>query len=264
MMNVNNIAASDAFSWKRVLMVGRFYGPALKKQLLIYAAATLIFFILSLMPFPAPVQIGVFSMIWTALGFMTELSPIVLAKSGDSRVIERLLPASAAEKYVFYLIYFLVIIPIVVYTLPKLALYLYALIPAIQHKEMLLVIDIQQKNPLLNVIMNSFSTLAGTVTCLLVVLSVKHNRTLMGILSVFAVMIGAGIIGAIYGMTQVFYAGYIDGLEGRRGVGPRTAEEILGMIDQTPGFTIAVTCLFAAYCFYILWRVYKTVKSKNL
>ena len=251
------ISLSDNFSWRRVWNVALFYGPAISKQLLIYAAATVVFFCLTLMPFNASAQVALFSMIWAAIGFMVEFAPIVLAKSGDSRIIERLLPATAAEKLTFFSIYFLLVVPFVCYLLPHMSLYVYNSIPAIQTDAMLALIDIKHSNPPQIMVMNLLSTAAAIITCLYMVLFSKSNRIIKGILSVFAVNIGLGVLGAIYGMGAMFRLGYEQGVSGEQ----PDVKEIINSMSQSTGYLVVVTVIIALFAAYMFWITYKKLKG---
>lgn len=257
-------ATSDNFSWKRVAAVASFYRNCTDRQLLIYGLVSLLFFVLTLLPFTGNAQAGLFTMIWTILPLLLQMSPVVLSKHGDSRVIERLMPAKASEKFAFFLIYFLIVIPVFVYLLPELALVIYIHVPAIQTEEMLPLARLHQQNYPLFIVMNAFSSAAGTLTCLYVVLHARHNRTLKGILSVFAVMIAIGILGAFYGAAAVFKAGYIAGSSGEVVQGAEFAAKILDMMEEETWYVWFITFLIAGYCCVMLRYIYLQLRRPKL
>lgn len=112
-------AAGDRFSWRRVAEVARYFSTVTNRQLLVYTIVSAIFAVLLLLPLNGVAQTGIFTIIFSVLPIMFELAPIAFAKSGDTRVVDRMLPAKASEKFTFYLIYLLIAVPISVYVLPE-------------------------------------------------------------------------------------------------------------------------------------------------
>lgn len=260
---MSNNVCSDSFSLRRLGMFAQYYKPLIGRQLIIYCLISVVFFVLSLMPFPSYAQAGIFTLVWTALGFMYQLAPIVLAKSGDSRVIERLIPATACEKFCFYFIYFFIVVPVVVYTLPEISLYLYGIIPSIHTQDMDYLVYVHNSNPAMIVIMNSFSTAAGAATCLLVVLKARRNRVIMGIVSVFVVMVSVGIFGAIWGAAQMFRLGYEQAKNGIHLSEQEQIDSILSILNANPAVTGTMTAIFAIYVFVVLWLTYSALRNSK-
>lgn len=260
----NSFAMSDLSSVSRFKLLARFYSPGFSKQLLIYLSASLLFAILILMPFPYYAQVGIFTMISTAMALMVQMAPVVLAKSGDSRVIEKLIPASPSEKFLLFAVYFFIIIPLAVYVLPEAALGLYQKIPAIQTQDMLILVKIHQNNPAIIVIMNIINASAAIATCLYVVIRVRRNRVIWGILSVFACNIALGIIGAIYGAASLFKEGYEAGRAGLDLDAQQNVEHLLSVMVGETGYTVTVISIVAVYLVSILYVTYRHIKNSNI
>lgn len=251
---------SDSFSWRRVMQVASFYSVVTTRQLIIYALASLVFAFLILIPAHEYIQVGLFTMIWTSIGLMMQLAPVVLAKSGDSRIIERLIPASAAEKLTFFLIYFWLVIPFVCYFLPEISLILYKAIPFLQTSQMLELIDLHHTPNATSLLMNIFNSLGAATTCLYVVMKVKRNRVLWGIVSVFVFNFILGIIGAVNGFITVFNMGIEDGSAGYPMNNAQASQWAMDFISELQPVFVTITCLLAIY---LAWMCYKTYRLLN-
>lgn len=259
-LNINN---NPRFSFRRFALLWSFYRPILSRQLIIYFGASLLFAILTLLPAKSAVQCTFFTVIWTALPYMYELAPIVLAKHGDSRVIERLLPASAAEKLTFFSIYFFLIIPLVTYLLPEIALFIYRALTAVHTDEMLTLVDIQLNNAPIIIVMNAFSTWTASVVCLYVVISRRRNQVLMGILSVFAVNILVGLVGAVYGAASAFVIGMHDGLTGADYKPEVLVKQVIDTIKNGSSYAIGFIIVLGLFCISMLGLVYRKIKKPS-
>lgn len=260
----NIINSADNNSGARISRLAWFYRPIFGRQLLIYFCSSLLFAILTLLPFPQYIQLGLFSMSWTAMGIMVQLAPVVLAKSGDSRVIERLLPASAFEKLTLFLGYFFIVIPLAVYLLPELSLFIYKAIPAVHTEKMDLMVDLRQSNPPVIILMNVVNVLAVIITCLYVVLRAKRNRVLWGILSVFICNIILGALGAIYGLATLFRSGFYSRVENAAVDPNEMAKEVLVILSDNIPITVLLILLAAAYLVVMITLTYRQLKRSNL
>ena len=262
-MTTSVMQPSDRFSWHRVMQVASFYGNLTKRQLLVYVLATFVFACLILIPTDNYIQIGIFTMTWTAMGLLMQLAPVVLGKSGDSRIIERLIPASAAEKMTFFLIYFWIVIPFVCYFLPEVALLIYKSIPYLQNTDMMKLIEIHQSPSVVAILMNIANTLGAITTCLYVVMKVKRNRVLWGIISVFAFNFILGIIGAVNGFIRAFNMGFDEGRSGYPMNNAQAAEWADEFIYQMNPFFIILTCVLAIYVIWICCMIYKNLNNST-
>lgn len=253
---------------RRVCELWKFYSPVILRQSVVYLIVALLFTFLTLMPLYSAVQIALFGLIWTVIPLMFQLAPISLTKGGDARIIEKLIPASASEKYVVYMLWFLILIPAIIFLIPEGALWAYTEIPAIQTEKMLELVNLHFANPLVCKVMNLFSAVAGMLTGLYVCLHARTNRTLKAILSVFAVNFAVGIIGALYGMSAVFARGFSDGLSlGENCEGEPTPEMINGIVQDVIANTpwlIGITGVIGAYMVLMFVMNYCQLKQGDL
>lgn len=257
------IAVKDNFSFGRLMGLASFYRPLLLRQLIAYGGASLLFSVLVLLPVGPEIQVGFFTIAWSAMGLMVQLSPVVLAKFGDSRIIERLIPASPIEKFVFFIIYFLIIVPVTVYFLPELALIIYQQIPAVQTSQMMWMISLRYSNPPVLIIINLMSTAASVMTCLYVIMRVRHNRVLWGIISVFLFNIALGIIGAVQGAVNAFSVGFDAARMGEQPDPQQYVKKTLEIMVDAPGFTFVLLAILSIYLISIWCMFYRLLRNSK-
>lgn len=261
------LTVSDRFSFHRMMEVAAFHKPNIEKQILIYLIVSVISAICTLLPVHAIAQAALYTITWTILGLLVYLAPCVLAKSGDSRIIERLLPASVAEKFWFRILYFLVLVPVITYLLPYTAAYLYLQIPSIQTEEFNQIIDILFDMKLSLRCLGLFTSGACILTCLYTVTRARSNRILKGILSVFAVQIAGGILGAIWGLSSAFMAGFRAGITGTEPSDEIAQQELVkkvaGQMFDSPYYWIVIG-ITIAYFLLMLILNYRILKKQNL
>lgn len=206
---LNNIqsGAFDRFSWRRVWAFGNIFRSIISRQLLVYGAFSLLAAVSMLIPFGTATQVGIFSLFGTVLSFLYYLSPAALCKRGDTRLVMNMAPALPDEKFVFFMIYFLIILPVVIYLPYRISEYIYLACPTIQTPLMkdLLEISLAHNS---NYVMQMVQCAAITLICLHVVLVCHGNRTLKAVLTVFGILVGVGLIGAIIGFSTAFMEGY--------------------------------------------------------
>lgn len=288
-IDTNLRAAGDGFSFSRVAALAAYYRPFCAKQLICYGLLSLAFAILTLLPMPDMVKVAIFTICWGAIPILYSLAPIVLAKSGDSRIVERMIPASAAEKFCFYALYFWVAVPIAVYLLPFLANLLYLHIPSIHTKGMAGLVNLQMHNPAQVLVLNCMTSLAISLTCLYVILSAKSARIVKAVILAFAVQFGFGLFAGILGGFVGFNEGFKDGLNGemerkmteytvRTGSDPSyldgvnagmekgfdlAGSMVSDMINQR-GVMITLYIIIGVYLLIMFWCTYRYLKRANL
>lgn len=122
-------------------------------------------------------------------------------------MVMNMAPALPNEKFVFFMIYFLIILPVVISLPYKISEYIYLACPSIQTPLMkdMLEISLAHKS---NYVMQMVQGVVITLICLHVVLACHGNRTLKAVLTVFAILVGIGLIGAIIGFSTAFMEGY--------------------------------------------------------
>lgn len=282
-------ADSDGFSIYRVAELASYYRPFCAKQLMVYGIVSLIVAILTLLPMGDIAKVAIFTISWAAIPLLYYLAPIVLAKSGDSRIVERMIPVRASEKFIFYLLYFGVAVPIAVYMLPFISNILYLHLPSIQTKAMTGLVEIQMHNPAVIVVLNSLTALAISLTCLYVILSAKTARIVKAVISAFAVQFGIGLVSAIMGGLMEFKEGlkagynaeisskaveltsrtphgatYADGVSAGMDAGFEFANAIVTEMIDDHATIITLYSVVGIYLLLMICLTYRNLKRANL
>ncbi len=263
----NKERATSRFSWGRVWQLALFYRSSFLRQLALYGALSLLCAILTLLPLNGYLQVGIFTVSWIALQFCYDLGPIVLCKSGDARIVERLIPAAAAEKLALRLIYFLAVTAIAVFLLPEAALLIYRAWPAIQTSELMMLVDIRFNNPISLRILNLFGAIATVLTCLYFVTKPRTGRFVKGFVSVIVFQIILGTVGAIYGIIFALKKGFEDGYAGKEPDPCSPAElstQAVESLTANHSFTWGLSIALAIYIVIMVRLNYKALKHSNL
>lgn len=206
-MNDNDTSAVDKFSWRRVWEFGVLYKYSLVRQMIAYGAFSIFAAIIGLMPFGPTAQVGLFSLFASALGIAYYISPVALSKWGDTRMVMNLTPALPMEKFVFFMIYFLIVLPVIVFLPNYLSQLTYLHIPSVQTEPMLELVHLSLDYNY-NTISKLVQSAALMLACFYTVLVCKENRTLKGILTVFGILICVGMTGFILGFSRALMADF--------------------------------------------------------
>ena len=254
------------FSWKRVGMLYAFNRPYLSRELLYYSLAIIVFSGLTLLPAGNVTQFMIFSIVWTIIPYMCSFAPLIFAKGGDSRIVDRMIPARPSEKYMFYLSYILLVVPVVCYTLPLLASWAYLKIPSIQTEIMLELTKIRFNLSLPLIALNVLNTFAMSLTCFYALINSRHNRVLKGVISVFAVQIAMSLIGGIYGFIVALNGGFVnisDHASASTLAGISTGNFFMQEMARSPFMAILIS-IIGIYTCILLRLIYKAVNRKNI
>ncbi|MDE6811679.1 MAG: hypothetical protein K2J15_04945 [Muribaculaceae bacterium] len=205
---------TDNFSISRTGKLFGFYSSGIKKQLLTYLICSIILSLLLLIPATDDIRTGFFSMTWMIIQWMWYLSPLLLTKKGYCNGIDTLLPLKASEKLAFFILYFVIIIPLSLYILPLLA-ELYIIRSESQPTTVFMKLIYFQLHPSWVIrSINYLSAVLSVTVCLYYIVKSRHNKALYGIISAFICQIGLGILGAIVGGYQEMATGLEDGWNG--------------------------------------------------
>lgn len=263
--NKTYTSETDRFSWGRIWRFGLIYQHSLKRQLIVYGIISVISAIITLLPLSSGIQMAFFSLFGSILGFLYYLSPLVLSKWGDTRMIMDMTPALPIEKFLFFMFYFLILLPLVVFGPTLLSQYLYFYIPSIQTEPLLGLLHLSFDYDY-NTIAKYTQGCGFTLTCFYVILSCRGNRTLKGILAVFGMMAALGILGGIFGFTMAlnddFY--YTYAMESNSEDPYATS---VGMDHILTDLRIPLICLnvcFFIYNIFLLWASYRRLSHPKI
>lgn len=259
------------FSWQRVDMVARYYYPSIRRQIIIYPAISVAVGIATFFMYNSPISTifaGILSMV---LSFMFYFGPIVFTRRSD-RAIETMLPATSGEKATFLLLYSFIVIPLLVY-LPQFLIQR-ILIWTIPSNDLFMTInDLTSKFVGKTFGLSMAQSLVPLATCLYVVMRVKNNRAILGMVWAVVSLIGMGVISAIYGVyialhsealqAEMFASGYNDAAAG---LPPKTAQELSGLIANTVAdtmmpFIIGLGILSLIYVIVMAYLTARTLKK---
>ncbi len=270
------IPTTPGFSFRRVWAFALYYMPRLQGEMLIYAGISLIAFILCLLPGPGEVQKFLMVGVWTVIPILFYCGALIFAKGSDTRIIERLMPVSAAEKLTFYYIYILIVIPIVVYLLPVAASWIYMACPSLQTPEVTELYKIRFQYRSVIWVINLISGVFVAMACLYGVMASRHNRMMFGIVGVVVANVAMGILSGIIGVVSAikaikenaFVAGLKDGLNGAENNAEKFATqfvtEMLDDFNQPNPLTLSIMGVIIVLIILTGWLTYRSIKRKNL
>ncbi len=263
--NQHTVTPQEGFSWHRVGLLYRYYGTIVNKQTLIYFIVSALCAVLTLLPVHEMIQVSFFTLIWTVLPLMYTLAPCAFGQQSASPIVERLIPARASEKLAFFLSYLLVVLPIAVYALPVAAMWLYSQIPSVQTHEMMELLDLRASSPTVLQLFNTLRSVALVLACLLVVENARSNKIFKGIITVIAFDFLLGLLGAVRGFVYVFQEGI---KAGKAGIDPENphaiTQKMIEEITCSPSYMTFMYILLIAIAGIMIWRIYVTLKRKNL
>ncbi|MBD5207688.1 MAG: hypothetical protein HDS79_05405 [Bacteroidales bacterium] len=249
-------------NFNRLKYLWEYHYPMVKHQLFLYFVISVLVAILTLLPLPAQAQISIFAIGNSILGYLVVLSPIVLAKNGDTRIVERLIPATAAEKFTWRIIYFLIIIPIFCYVYPYLSNRLYFHIPEIQTALMTDTLELAVNNSFRLKCLNILSTLLQILICLYVVTYARKSRIIKAVLSVFATQLVFGLIGFIWGISET--TGLLESHSFPININKEEIQSEIMDRMVSSSYIWSVTLLMACASLTMLWLNYRVLKKRNL
>lgn len=253
-----------SFSLHRIAQLYRFNAPWLRKQLFIYLAVSLATSLLYILGEGHIWQSPVNSICNLALGVMFILSPLVFIKGGDCRIVERLIPVSAAEKFVFHISWLVVIIP-VCFLLPWIS-------ERIVSDDFRIIagsgvdVELGMSTPPVFEWIQHISALAAMFTCYFCVVYPKTGRQLKGVIFGFLVIIVFNIVGAVFAAAEAFMVGYNSGMEGldadvdQQELVMRVADAMYSNLT----YAYIILGVFIAYSLLMLTLSYRSIHRRNL
>lgn len=254
----------DGFSWRRVALVAGYYRYFTDRQILVYLAISVLSATLLLVPMPKEAKLAIFTLVWTALPVLFYFAPAVLAAKGDTRPVSRMLPARASERFVYLMLYFLVVVPAVLFLLPSLAEWLLCNVPALRGEgELEYLFKLQYDKPLVLLVLNIFGGVGTALTCLFVTGRVRSSRVVKGILAALGAQFALGIIGAFYGLSKVFAMGYEAGAAGKQ-VSPPAMQDLMNEMAQATPYIICSISVVGLYMLWMFWMNYRELKTRDL
>lgn len=269
---MNTISAlNDKFSWRRCLSIGLLYKKSLIYYLIGSATITaLCFLLVEFVNHSGGNALAVYSMTNVLVAATLYFSPIAFVRRDDT--LMSLLPVKTSEKFVFYLLFSLIVAPIVIegiwyglnfiFTLINkdwdLTDIVYAQLSSMG-SEVIEILGEERKCPLkaYQILTGIAQAFAIIITGLYTVFHASYHRTIKGILAAITVIIAicliAGITGGILAATAL-----------TSGVSP---EKLTGTIMQMMMpymILLSVLCIiYGLFIACIFYRLLATRQAKN-
>ncbi len=254
---------TSSFSWRRVAQLYQFNAPWIKKQTMIYFLFSLLTSILYLLIPSQIIRTGVFSTCNTILLFMFIWSPIVFTKGGDTRIVDRLIPASALEKFLFYMSYLLIVIGLACYLFPWIAERFLPKLYSFNNSEVWIPKRVSV-TPIVFEWSTYLSTIAAMMTCFYFVIAGKHNRLVKAYLISICVSIVLSTFSTFYGVKQAIISGYKDAGQDIPFNESEVAEMVSNALNDHIHFSIFALAVNIGLILLLMWLSYRSLYRRNL
>lgn len=255
---------TSSFSWARVAQLYQYNAPWIRKQTTIYflfslATAFLYFFI--------PSETGrmtVYGTCGTVLQFMFIWAPIVFTKGGDTRIIDRLIPASIPEKFVFYMSYLLVIIALACFFCPWVAERIFQrLYPG--EGGTVETIKTTLDVPKYIEYSQYLSTIAAMMTCFYCVVSVRRDRIMKAYLFPICVLFLMSSLNSFYGLKESIVLVCNDAFVNSSQVDElEMADKVYSAMSDHLVFLSFCMAVSIGYVLILMWLSYRSLYRRNL
>ena len=259
----------NGFSWERVMRIAEFYFPALRMQMILYPVVAIVLYSLTLLGhYTLGDTVGILSggLCSTVLSCMFYFAPVALTRR-DTRIVETMLPATCAEKSVFLLGYFFVVIPVllygVYYGVGSAVQWIFGLYNVLFSVNVSVIIQ----NTALVYASNVMSAIVPTITCLWAVLVTARSRALMGIVWSVVSLISLSMISGIGTLIMMFATGFFDAIMKNPAVAesPEAMESMGGsMLGSMTSILLIVGALAMIYNIFAVWRVWRLQAYRQL
>lgn len=232
--------------------------PILKKQIFLYIGISLLLTLISLLPFPLTMRVGVYGIVWSVCTLLYNFSPLIFAWGGDYRPLDAMLPVKPIDKYLFYLLYLLVILPASIFLLPACGECLMRSFPGMLEDNLLALLNVTTSHPGALTAVNVLSAVTVTLTCFYIVMNSRRNRILNGVLAVVVSTIAISMLGVVWGAGSLFKAGFEAGVSGKPDIDAEQLNELIGSVIGD-SLTIVVIIL-SLYTIAMLWLIYNIIR----
>ena len=190
-------------------------------------------------------------------------APIVFTKGGDTRIVDRLIPASALEKLLFYMSYLLIVMGLACYLFPWIAEKISAVIyPSDMNGGVTLQ---NERVPLVFEWSTYLSTIAAMLTCFYFVIAAKHNRLVKAYLISIGVSIFLSTINTFYGVKEAIVAGYREAAsQGSAASETEITEMVSSALNDHLHFSFFALAINVGLIFLLIFLSYRSLYRSNL
>lgn len=254
----NEAVISNKFSWHRAGMIARFYYPSLRLPLMIYPAVSLVLGLFAYWLSKTEMGFLFSGLLSMVMSLMFYFFPLFFTRP-SSPVVESMLPATAGERLMVFVVACLVINPIATF-LPYYIIHWTMIKVPDMFKE---VYDLSAEFFSKSYFMNALQSLPPLVTCMFIVFTRWKNRISASIGFTILTLVALGMIGGIFGiiiaLTEIIPMSESDPSSYEAGVefGRIMASKILPMV-------IAMGSLCLAYTVLMVWLMYRKIRRQQL
>ncbi len=251
------------FSCHRVAQLYQYNAPWIKKQTIIYFLFSLATALAYLLIPSETIRIGVYSPCKTILFFMFIWSPIVFIKGGDTRIVDSLIPASALEKFVFYMSYLIIVVGLACYLCPWIAEKI-SLVLSLSDMESVEILKNELYVPGIVEWSTILSTIAAMMTCFYFVIAGRRNRVVKAYLISVGVSIVLPMFSTFYGVKEAIIAGYKDAGQDIPFNESEISEMVSNALNDHMRFSIFALAINIGLILLLMWLSYRSLYRRNL
>ncbi len=251
------------FLWHRVVQLYQYNAPWIKKQTEIYFLFSVVTFLVFLLIPSQTIRMSIYGTCRTILMFMFIWAPIVFTKGGDTRIVDRLIPASALEKLLFYMSYLFIVIGMACYLCPWIAEKITPdLYPSDMNGEAMLQ---NERVPAVFEWSANLSTIAAMLTCFYFVIAAKRNRVVKAYLISIGVSILLSTFNTFYGVKEAIISGYREASgQGIPANETEIAEMVSTALNDHLSFSILALAINVGLIILLIFLSYRSLYRSNL
>ncbi|ROS90244.1 hypothetical protein [Duncaniella muris] len=252
---------SDKFSWRRMFAFGMIFKNSMRVYLVVSALTSLVCYLLvQLTIYLGGNEIGIYTLLSFIVGLTLYLSPLTFARRDDTLLA--LIPAKPVEKWLVYILYSLIAVPLVVegvwYSLEFIFWILNSgyTIQDIMWARVKLdsdMMDLPERS--LIIALSLVQSYAIIATVLYVVLKAVRNRVVKGLLGLLGILFATSILAAIIGGTVAYFNISAD---------PKMIDNPAVLIKNMISVFGIIYVLLAVYSIILTVMIYRHVKAGEI
>lgn len=234
--------------------VARYYAPTLRLQVYLFPAISLVVGISSYLGSFSPAGMILSSLLSITVSLMLMFGPMIFMRHSN-RVLEIMLPVTAAAKWLFVVCWCIIIIPAMTlgvnYATTELLGRIFGVGPYCpQYIAKTLNLQMAWYQPAVSY----FSSMVPVVTCMYCVEAIRRNRAMTIVWTIFSV-VATGILGAIWGMAIAYNNKTMISTANGDVIDPNAlAEEMTRSMIGTVWIVGVVAMLYFALMLCLTWR----------
>ncbi len=262
----------NKFSWRRVYKFGMMYKPSIRAQLIIYAVIIVLVYLCMLltrkMTSDLELNIGFYTLLSVVVAYLLYVGPLGFARRDDSLMTQ--VPAKVSEKFAFYMIYSLIVIPVFTEAIWFALNYGMGIFNSDANIECFARtfiaeeygLDFSSSTIALTAINTIIQSAAIIITVAYVVLRSSSHRVLKGVLTPLGLLFALGIISGIGGVIVAL-------LEISKGTFPAHDEAATndfanGIISYMSTLSMAVDAILLCYIVLMWYITFSMLKKRQI